>query len=124
MRNPRRVVNIALLVIAVLVVGAGVVAATAAGRTSASGNAQACGSFWAWDDATNPSASLTAPVLTAYQKATTQPLIADLYNVSLGLKDQAKGLSGDKTANAAFATQYAGKVETDCTNANYPDPAT
>jgi hypothetical protein len=124
MRNPRRVVNIALIVIAILVVGAGVIAATAAGRTSASGDAQACGAFWAWDDSTSPTAALITPVLTAYQKATTQPLTADLYNVSVGLKNQGKGLNGNKSANAALAQQYASKVEADCTNANFPDPAT
>jgi hypothetical protein len=124
MRNPRRVVNIALIVIAILVVGAGVIAATSGGRSTQTGNAQACDAFWNWDDATSPTAALTTPVLSAYQKATTQPLTADLYNVSVGLKNQAKGLNGNKAANAAFAQQYATKVETDCTNANYPDPAT
>jgi len=120
MRNPRRVVNIALIVIAIIAVGAAVIAATSGGHSSQSGNAQACNAFWSWDDATGP----TAPVLSAYQKATTQPLIADLYNVSVGLKDQGKGLNGDKQANAAFAQQYATKAEADCTNAGYPDPAT
>jgi hypothetical protein len=120
MRNPRRVVNIALLVVAIVAVGAAVMAATSRGRTSQSGNAQACSAFWAWDDGTGA----TGPVLSAYQKATTQPLLADLYNVSVGLRDQAKGLGGDKAANAAFARQFADKAETDCTNAGYPDPTT
>jgi hypothetical protein len=120
MRNPRRVVNIALIVIAILIVGAGVVAATSGGRSSQSGNAQACDAFWSWDDASGPA----APVTSAYQKATTQPLIADLYNVSVGLRDQGKGLNGDKKANAALAQQFASKVESDCTKAGYPDPAT
>ena len=120
MSNPRRVVNIALIVVAVIAVGAAVIAATSGGRSSQSGNAQACNAFWSWDDST----AATAPVLSAYQKATTQPLIADLYNVSLGLKDQGKGLGGDKQANAALAQQFATKAETDCTNAGYPDPAT
>jgi hypothetical protein len=120
MRNPRRLVNIALIVIAILAVGAGVIAATSGGRSAQTGNAQACNAFWNWDDATGP----TAPVLTAYQKATTQPLTDDLYNVSVGLKDQGKGLNGNKAANAALAQQYASKVEADCTNAGYPDPAT
>jgi hypothetical protein len=120
MSNPHRVVNIALIVVAVIAVGAAVIAATSGGRSSQSGNAQACNAFWSWDDST----AATAPVLSAYQKATTQPLIADLYNVSLGLKDQGKGLNGDKQANAALAQQFATKAETDCTNAGYPDPAT
>lgn len=120
MRNPRRVVNIALIVVAIIAVGAGVIAATSGGRSSATGNAQACNAFWSWDDSTGA----TAPVLSAYQKATTQPLIADLYNVSVGLRDQGKGLNGDKRANAALAQQYAAKAETDCTKAGYPDPAT
>ena len=120
MRNPRRVVNIALIVVAVIAVGAAVIAATSRGRSSQSGNAQACGAFWAWDDATGPA----APALSAYRKATTQPLLADLYNVSVGLRDQGKGLNGDKRANAALARQYAAKAETDCTSAGYPDPAT
>ena len=124
MRNPRRVVNIALIVVAVIAVGAAVIAATSGGRSAQSGNAQACNAFWTWDDSTAATATATAPVLSAYQKATTQPLIADLYNVSLGLRDQGKGLNGDKQANAAFAQQYAGKAEDDCTNAGYPDPAT
>jgi hypothetical protein len=113
-------VNIALIIIAILGVGAGVTAATARGRSSQSGNAQACSAFWSWDDGTGG----TGPVVSAYQKATTQPLIADLYNVSVGLSDQGKGLGGDKAANAAFAHQYATKAETDCTKAGYPDPAT
>jgi hypothetical protein len=120
MRNPRRVVNIALIVAALIVVGAAVIAARSGGRSSQSGNAQACNAFWSWDDGTGSA----APVLSAYQKATTQPLTADLYNVSVGLRDQGKGLNGDKQANAAFAQQYATKVETDCTKAGYPDPAT
>jgi hypothetical protein len=120
MRNPRRVVNIALIVVALLAVGAGVMAATNGGRTTKSGNAQACAVFWPWDEQTGPS----APVLGAYQKATTQPLIDDLYNISTGLKDQGKGLNGNKQANAALAQQFATKVESDCTNAGYPDPAT
>jgi hypothetical protein len=122
MRNPRRVVNIALIVVAVIVVGAAVIAATTGGRSSQSGNAQACSAFWSWDDST--AGTVTAPVLSAYQKATTEPLIADLYNVSLGLKDQGKGLNGDKATNAALAQQFAAKAETDCTTAGYPDPAT
>jgi hypothetical protein len=119
------VVNIALIVIAVLVVGSGVVAATSGGLSSQSGNAQACGAFWTWDDATTAAtAPAPGPVLSAFKQATTQPLIADLYNVSVGLNDQGKGLGGDKQANAAFARQYATKAETDCTKAGYPDPAT
>ena len=120
MRNPRRAVNIALIVIAILIVGTGAFAAVSGGLSSQSGNAQACSAFWSWDDATGP----TTPVLSAYQQATTQPLIADLYNVSVGLKDQGKGLGGDKQANAALARQYGTKAETDCTKAGYPDPAT
>jgi hypothetical protein len=120
MRNPRRVVNIALIVVAIIAVGAGVIAARSGGRSSQTGNAQACSAFWSWDDGTGGS----APVLGAYQKATTQPLVADLYNVSVGLRDQGKGLNGNKQANAAFAQQFASKVEIDCTNAGYPDPAT
>ena len=120
MRNPRRLVNIALIVVAIIAVGAAVIAATSGGRAAETGNAQACNAFWTWDDSTGS----TTPVLSAYRQATTQPLIADLYNVSLGLKDQGKGLNGDKQANAALAQQYASKVEADCTNAGYPDPAT
>lgn len=121
MRNPRRVVNIALIVIAILIVGAGVVAATSGGRSTQSGNAQACDAFWSWDD---DATGGPGPVLNAYQQATTQPLIADLYNVSVGLRDQGKGLNGDKQANKALAQQFAVKVETDCTKAGFPDPAT
>jgi len=119
MRNPRRLFNIGLLVVAVIAVGAAVIAATTGGRSANSGNAQACNAFWNWYDATGS----TTPVLSAYQEATTQPLIADLYNVSVGLKGQGKGLNGNKAANAAFAQAAATKVETDCTNAGYADPA-
>jgi hypothetical protein len=119
MRNPRRLVNIGLLVVALIAVGAAVIAATSGGNTSKTGNAAACNSFWNWFDSTGS----TAPALTAYKDATTQPLIADLYNVSVGLRDQAKGLGGNKAANSAFAQGAAGKVETDCTNAGYADPA-
>jgi hypothetical protein len=119
MRNPRRVVNIALIVVAVIAVGAAAIAATTGGRSANSGNAQACNAFWDWYDSTGS----TTPALTAYKEATTQPLIADLYNVSVGLKDQGKGLNGNKAANAAFAQSAASKAETDCTNAGYADPA-
>jgi hypothetical protein len=119
MRNPRRVVNIGLLVLVAVAVGAAAIAATSGGRSSSTGNAQACNAFWNWYDSTGSA----APAATAYQKATTQPLIADLYNVSVGLRDQGKGLNGDKAANAAFAQSAATKAETDCTNVGYADPA-
>jgi hypothetical protein len=119
MRNPRRMVNIGLLVIAIIAAGAAAIAATSGGRTANTGNAAACNAFWNWYDATGS----TTPALTAYKQATTQPLIADLYNVSVGLRDQGKGLNGNKAANAAFAQSAASKVETDCANAGYADPA-
>jgi hypothetical protein len=119
MRNPRRWINIGLLVAAAIAVGAAVIAATSGGRSANSGDAQACNAFWNWYDATGK----TAPVLSAYKQATTQPLIADLYNVSVGLQNQAKGLNGNEAGNQAFAQEYAVKAETDCTNAGYPDPA-
>lgn len=119
MRNPRRLVNVVLIVIGVIAVGAVAIAAAAGGRSTASGNAQACDAFWSWYDATGSS----TPVLSAYKEATTQPLIDDLYNVSLGLKGQAKGLQGNKAGNAAYAQTAAGNVQNDCTNAGYPDPA-
>jgi hypothetical protein len=119
MRNPRRMVNIGLLVIAIIAVGAAAIAATSGGRTANTGNAEACSAFWNWYDATGG----TAPAITAYKQATAEPLIADLYNVSVGLRDQGKGLNGNKAANAAFAQSAASKVETDCTNAGYADPA-
>jgi hypothetical protein len=119
MRNPRRVVNISLLVVAVIAVGAAAIAATSGGHSSSTGNARACTAFWNWYDSTGS----TTPAVTAYQEATTQPLIADLYNVSVGLRDQGKGLNGNKAANAAFAQTAAGKVETDCTNAGFADPS-
>ncbi len=120
MRNPRRLVNIALIVAGIIAVGAVAIAATTGGRSAHTGNAQACNAFWSWYDSTD---GTTAAVLSAYQQATTTPLMADLYNVSVGLKDQAKGLNGNKTANAAFAQNAAGQVQTDCTNAGYSDPA-
>ena len=118
MRNPRRAINIALIVAAVIAVGAAAIAATSGGRSANSGNAAACNAFWNWYDSTGS----TTPVLSAYQQATTQPLIADLYNVSVGLKDQGKGLGGNKAANAAFAQNAGSKVVNDCTNAGYADP--
>ena len=119
MKNPRRVINLALVAVAVIAVVVAVITASSGGRTSASGNAQACDAFWSWYDSTGR----TAPALTAYQKATTQPLIADLYNVSVGLRDQGKGLNGNKAANAAFAQSSGDKVVDDCSNAGYPDPS-
>ncbi len=119
MRKPRRLVNIGLLVIAVIIAAATVIAATTGGRSASTGNAQACNAFWPWYDGTGGS----APLLSAYEQATTQPLIDDLYDVSVGLKDQAKGLNGNKSANAAFARNAADNVLTDCINAGYPDPA-
>jgi hypothetical protein len=118
-KNPRRVINLALILVAVIAVGAAVIAAKSGGKTASTGDAQACTAFWNWYDATGS----TKPALNAYEQATTQPLIADLYNVSVGLKDQAKGLNGNKAANTAFANNAANNVVTDCTNAGYPDPA-
>ena len=118
MKNPRRVINIGLIVIAGIVVLVAAITAASGGKTSASGDAQACNAFWSWYDSTG----LTAPAITAYKDATTQPLIADLYNVSVGLQDKAKGLNGNKAANAAFAQTAANSADNDCTNAGYPDP--
>lgn len=118
MRNRRRLINIGLLVIAAVAVGAGAIAATSGGHSARSGNAQACNAFWNWYNSTGA----TAPVLSAYKEATTEPLIADLYNVSVGLKGQAKGLNGDKAGNQAFAHDAGVKVETDCSGVGYPDP--
>ena len=119
MKNPRRVINLALIVIAAAAVATALLTAMSGGHTSASGNAQACDSFWSWYDATGR----TAPAIGAYKQATTEPLIADLYNVSVGLQDQAKGLNGNKAANAAFAQTAGDKVVDDCTGAGYPDPS-
>ncbi len=119
MKNPRRVINIALILVAVLAIGGAVIAAKSGGRSSATGNARACNAFWAWYDSTGSA----APAVSAYKQATTEPLIADLYNVSVGLTGKGKGLNGNKAANAAFAQSAAGKVTGDCTNAGYPDPA-
>lgn len=119
MKNPRRIINIALIVVAVLAIGGAVIAAASGGRSAKTGNAAACDAFWGWYDSTGSA----APAVSAYKQATTQPLIADLYNVSVGLRDQAKGLNGNKAANAAFAQSAAGPVMTDCANAGYPDPA-
>ena len=119
MKNPKRVINIALVVVAVLAIGGAVIAAKSGGRSAKTGNAQACGAFWAWYDSTGG----TAPAVGAYKQATTQPLIADLYNVSVGLAGKGKGLNGNKAANAAFAQSAAGRVTSDCANAGYPDPA-
>jgi hypothetical protein len=118
-KNPKRVINLALIVVAVIAVVAAVVAAKSGGKSANTGNAQACNAFWTWYDGTGGSNS----TLTAYQHATTQPLIADLYNVSVGLQDKAKGLNGNKAANSSFANSAANNVVTDCTNAGYPDPA-
>jgi len=118
MRHPRRLINIALIVAAAVAVGAAVIAATSGGQTAKTGNAQACRAFWGWYDAT----ASTAPALSAYRKATTEPLIADLYNVSVGLRGQGKGLNGNKAANDALAQSFAGKVVNDCSGAGYPDP--
>lgn len=118
MMKPRRLINIALIVVALIAVGGVAIAATSGGRTAKTGNAQACNAFWSWYESTGS----TAPVLSAYKEATTQPLIDDLYNVSVGLRDKGKGLDGNKAANAAFAQSAASNVEDDCTNAGYGDP--
>jgi hypothetical protein len=118
MRNPRRIVNIIILVVAAIAIGAAVIAATSGGKTAGTGNATACNAFWNWYDQTGSS----APVVNAYKEATTQPLIADLYNVHIGLTDQGKGLNGNKAANAAYAQTAATSVYNDCTSAGYPDP--
>ena len=118
MRNPRRIVNICLVVVAVIAIGAAVIAANSGGKTAGTGNATACNAFWGWYDGTAGS----TPLVNAYKEATTQPLIADLYNVSVGLQDRAKGLNGNKAANLAYAQSASNTVYNDCTNAGYPDP--
>lgn len=127
MMKPRRLVNIGLLVLLAIAIAAGAIAATSGGKTANTGNGDACNAFWNWYDATTQVSSdakgTVTPLLTAYKEATTQPLIDDLYNVSLGLSDQAKGLNGNKAANAAYANSAANLVDTDCTNAGYADPA-
>lgn len=117
MKKPRRWINLALIVVAVVAVVSAVVAAKSGGQSANTGNAQACNAFWIWYDGTGSSTPVTA-----YEQATTQPLIADLYNVSLGLQDKAKGLNGNKAENTAFANNAANNVVTDCSNAGYPDP--
>jgi hypothetical protein len=118
MRNPRRIVNICLVVVAVIAIGAAVIAATSGGKTAGTGNATACDAFWGWYDGTAGS----APLVNAYKEATTQPLIADLYNVHVGLTDQGKGLNGNKAANLTYAQSAGNNVYNDCTSAGYPDP--
>ena len=118
MRNPRRIINICIVVVAAIAIGAAVIAATSGGKTAGTGNATACNAFWGWYDGTAGS----APLVNAYKEATTQPLIADLYSVHVGLTDQGKGLNGNKAANLAFAQSSGNKVYNDCTNAGYPDP--
>lgn len=61
MKNPRRVINIVLVVIAVIVMGAAVIAAKSGGWSSNTGNAQACNAFWTWYDGTGS----TTPTVTA-----------------------------------------------------------
>lgn len=117
-KKPRRWINLALIVVGVIAVVSAVVAAKSGGQSANTGNAQACNAFWTWYDGTGSSTG----TLTAYKQATTQPLIADLYNVSLGLQDKAKGLNGNKAANSAFAQNAANNVVTDCSNAGYSDP--
>jgi hypothetical protein len=127
MMKPRRLVNIGLFVLLAIAIGAGAIAATSGGKTANTGNADACNTFWNWYDATTQVSSdakgSTTPLLSAYKEATTQPLIDDLYNVSVGLRDQGKGLNGNKAANAAYANSAANLVDTDCSNAGYADPA-
>jgi len=106
----KRRLNIALVILGVIVVVAVFIAARAGGSSSATGNATACNAYWTWyDDQTGTSTA----VYTAYQKATTQPLIQDLQAL-------AEGLKGNTNVNTTNASNDIANL---CTNDGYADPA-
>jgi hypothetical protein len=112
------VINIGLLVVLVIAAGVGIFAATSGGRSASTGDARACNAFWNWYNQTGSA----APVLTAYQEATTEPLIGDLSTVADGLKALAKEAGHDQTAGQALTQSAALKAEGDCINAGYANP--
>ncbi len=114
----RRVINLGLLVALVAAAGFGVFAATSGGRSASTGDARACAAFWDWYNQTGS----PAPVLTAYQQATTEPLIDDLSAVADGLKALAKEAGHDQAAGPALTQGAALKAEQDCISAGIANP--
>jgi hypothetical protein len=110
----KRRLNIALAVLAVIVVVAVFVAARAGGSQSATGDAAACNAYWTWyDDSTGNGQGTSTAVYDAYKEATTQPLINDLHAL-------AEGLQGNKDVNTNNASNDIANI---CTGDGYGDPA-
>jgi hypothetical protein len=112
----KRRLNIALAVLAVIVVVAVFVAARAGGSQSSTGDATACNAYWAWyDDPTGSSANSTinTALYDAYREATTQPLISDLHAL-------AEGVQGNTDVNTGNASNDIANI---CTADGYSDPA-
>jgi len=110
----KRRLNIALVVLAALVVVGVFIAARAGGSSSATGDASACNAYWVWyDDSTGNGQGSSTAVYDAYQEATTQPLINDLHAL-------AEGLQGNTSVNTSNASDDIANI---CTGAGYADPA-
>jgi hypothetical protein len=114
----RRVINISLVAALVIAAAIAVFAATSGGRSASTGDARACSAFWSWYNQTGSA----APVLTAYQEATTEPLIGDLSAVADGLRAVARETGHDQTAGQALTQGAALRAEADCINAGIANP--
>jgi hypothetical protein len=117
-RINRRLINTGLLAALVIAAVIGVFAATSGGKSTSSGDARACDAFWTWYNQTGSA----APMLTAYQEATSEPLAGDLRAVAQGLQAQATAAGQDETASQALTQGAALKAEGDCVSDGYANP--
>lgn len=119
----RRLINIGLLAALVIGAGVGVIAAVSGGHAASTGDARACGAFWAWYNQQSGDAPAPGdPVYTAYQEATTDPLAQDLRGVSDGLKALAREAGQDQTPGQSLTDNAALNAERDCTNLGVANP--
>lgn len=119
MRNRRRVIGFGLLAAAVIAGGVIAFVVVSGGPSASAGDTRACDAFWAWDDKKGPA---TAPVLTAYREATTEPLAQDLHDVSDGLKALAREAGHDQTPGQALTENASLSAERDCTSLGVINP--
>lgn len=119
----RRLINFGLLAALVIGAGVGVIAAVSGGHAASTGDARACGAFWAWYDQQSGDAPAPSdPVYTAYQEATTTSLGLYLRALSDGLKALAREAGQDQTPGQSLTDNAALAAERDCTNLGVANP--
>lgn len=119
----RRLINAGLLAVLVAGAGVGLIAALSGGHAASTGDARACGAFWAWYNQQSGGAPPPGdPAFTAYQEATTEPLAQDLRGVSDGLKALAREAGQDQAPGQALTDSAALSAERDCASLGVANP--